>query len=124
MLTLKHFIDRPTWAAAAGYNFNYLDCMAYTADLYRLIFSALRDVFRDFLSTEVREIPLMLAVITAAISGVFVWPFIFWIVAIPVWLKCRRMRSSYQFGGAMTETAEINLKRWQRECEKKWRANP
>lgn len=32
MLTLRHFIDRPARAAAASYEFNYLDCMAYTAD--------------------------------------------------------------------------------------------
>lgn len=124
MLTLKHFIDRPTWVAAAGYDFNYLDCMAYTAGLYDLIFSALREAILDIPDTTVRELSFSSAIIGVTICGIFVWPFIFWIVAIPVWLKCKRMRRRYQFGNAMTEIARNNLELWQRECEKKWRAKP
>lgn len=121
MLTLRHFIDRPTWAAAAGYEFSYLDCMAYTAELYGLMFSALRNAGTDFLDTSVRDLPVVLAAVIAALCGVFIWPLIFWLVAIPVWLKCKSMRRRYQSGDAMTEIAKGNLERWQRECARKWR---
>ncbi|MGJ3447074.1 hypothetical protein [Enterobacter sp. PTB] len=125
MLTLRHFIDRPTWAAAAGYEFNYLDCMAYTADFYGLMFSTLRDAGSDFLDTSVRDLPIALVAVIAALCGVFVWPLIFWLVAIPVWMKCKSMRRHYQFGGEMTEVAIVNLDHWQHECERKWkRTNP
>lgn len=124
MLTLRHFIDRPTWAAAAGYDFNFIDCMAYAADLYGNMFIALKDVCRDFLDTEVRELPLMLAIIVAAVSGVFVWPLIFWIVAIPVWFKCKRMRRKYQFEDGMTDIAENNIEQWRLECARKWKVKP
>ncbi|MER1507551.1 hypothetical protein KC847_20495 [Enterobacter hormaechei] len=121
MLTLRHFIDRPTWAAAAGYEFNYLDCMAYTADFYGHMFLVLRNAGIDFLDTSVRDLPIVLVAVIAALCGVFVWPLIFWLVAIPVWLKCKSMRRRYRSGDAMTEIARVNLERWQRECERKWR---
>ncbi|MEG6249524.1 hypothetical protein UXO05_02785 [Enterobacter ludwigii] len=125
MLTLRHFIDCPTWAAAAGYEFNYLDCMAYTADLYGLAFSVLRCAASNFLGTEVHELPFVLMNIVGAICAVIFWPLIFWLVAIPVWLKCKSMRRRYQFGEAMTEIARGNLEQWQRECARKWRrTNP
>lgn len=121
MLTLRHFIDRPTWAAAAGYEFNYLDCMAYTADFYGLTFSALRNAGSDFLDTSVRDLPIVLVAVISALCGVFVWPLIFWLVAIPIWMKCKSMRRRYHFGDAMTEIARGNLEQWQRECARKWK---
>ncbi|EOE3543557.1 hypothetical protein ACQR8F_00080 [Klebsiella pneumoniae] len=123
MLTLKHFMDRPTWAAAAGYQFNYFDCMAHTANLYGNVFAALRDVCVGFPDTEVRELPGVIIVLIAAIAGIIVWPLIFWVVAIQVWLKCRRMRRRYHFGGDMTNVAKNNLAVWMRNCDRKWGAN-
>ncbi len=120
MLTLKHFMDRPTWAASAGYDFNFIDCMAYTANLFSRVISALRDICVEFPDTEVRELPLVLVNLIAAISGVIVWPLIFWIVAIPVWLKCRSMRKRYQYGDGMTEISRGNIAGWLRNCERKW----
>lgn len=121
MLTLKHFIDRPSWAAAAGYDFNYMDCMSFTATLYDLAFSSLWNSARDFPYTEVRELPFVLVTVISAVISIFVWPLIFWIAAFPVWLYCRLMRRRYQFGGHMTETAKNNIEVWKRQCEKKWR---
>lgn len=92
MLTLKHFLNRPTWAAAAGYDFNYLDCMAFTADKYDAVFSALADVCYELPSTEVRDLPLMLVVLIAALAGIVVWPLIFWI-ATQVGVTRRASRS-------------------------------
>lgn len=123
MLTLKHFMDRPTWAAAAGYQFNYLDCMAHTANLYGNVFLALRQACIGFPDTEVRELPLVMIVLVIAIAGIIVWPLIFWIVAIQVWLKCRRMRQRYHLSDGMTDVAKNNLAVWLRNCDRKWRAN-
>lgn len=121
MLTLKHFLDRPTWAAAAGYDFNYLDCMAFTADKYDAVFSALADVCYELPSTEVRDLPLMLVVLIAALAGIVVWPFIFWIVAFPVWIRCRKHREKYHLGTGMNGTASANLAGWLEECDRKWK---
>ena len=123
MLTLKHFMYRPTWAAAAGYQFNYFDCMAHTANLYGNVFAALRDVYVGFPDTEVRELPGVIIVLIAAIAGIIVWPLIFWVVAIQVWLKCRRMRRRYHFGDDMTDVAKNNLAVWMRNCDRKWGAS-
>ncbi|HHL2824745.1 TPA: hypothetical protein ACQ431_002974 [Citrobacter murliniae] len=122
MLTFKHFIDRPTWAAAAGYDFNFLDCMSFMAIQYDRVFGALLDVCDDFFSTELRELPLIVLVVLAAISGVIVWPFIFWIVAVPLWVKCKRMRNKYQFGSSMNDIAKNNIEVWLCRCAKKWEA--
>lgn len=118
MLTLKHFLDRPVWAAAAGYDFNYMDCLSYTACRYDQIFSALRDVMVEFPETPVKELPLMLLVVIAACAGVVVWPFIFWIVGIAVWFGCKKYQWKYR--QHTPERVRENLAIWLRECEKKW----
>lgn len=69
------------------------------------MFSALRNAGSGFLDTSVRYSPIATVAMIAALCGVIVWPLIFWIVAIPVWLKCKSMRRRYQFGDAMTEIA-------------------
>lgn len=121
MLTLKHFFDRPTWAAAAGYDFNFIDCLSFSAGQYDRIWGALADVCFEFPDTSVRELPLMLVVTIAAITGVIVWPFIFWALAVPLWFKCRRVQKKYQHEGGMSEIASANIKRWKRECERGWK---
>lgn len=119
MLTLKHFLDKPLWAAAAGYAFSYMDCMAFTAKFYDNIFAVFKGLFNTFLDTEIRELPMMLAVIITAISGVIIWPFIFWLVAIFIWCKCRKTQRKYRHG--KPAVVRENLESWQKECEKKWR---
>lgn len=121
MLTFKHFIDRPTWAAAAGYSFNYFDCMSYTAGMYGGVFVAIRNVFYDFFSTELRELPLVLSVLVLAGAGVVLWPVIFWIPAIWIWIRCRHHRNKYHRGSGMTEAARKNLKVWKSQLDREFR---
>lgn len=123
MLTLKHFLERPKWAAAAGYEFNYLDCMAFSAARYDVFFSVIADVIYEFPDTEVRELPLKLIVFIAAVAGVVIWPFIFWIIALYVWITCRKYRNKYHHGTGMNEIARNNLAVWLSECDRKWSAN-
>lgn len=118
MLTFRHFVDRPTWAAAAGYDFNFFDCMSYMAIKYDRIFHAIQRVFDDFWSTELREFPLLLSVFVLAVIGVVAWPFIFWMAAIPLWVKCRWMRKHYVYGTRMNDIATNNIARWRAEFEK------
>ena len=102
MMTLKHFLDRPLWAAAAGYDFNYMDCMSYTANAYDHSFSLLFNSLRILLETEVGELH-------------------FWLVAVVVWFKCKTYRRKYFLGDGMTDIAKMNIEKWTKECEKKWR---
>ncbi|EJE0770111.1 TPA: hypothetical protein ACRVWQ_004250 [Escherichia coli] len=119
MMTFKHFLDRPLWAAAAGYNFNYMDCMSYTANAYDHSFSLLFNSLRILPQTEVGELHLWLLGFIAAVVGVAVWPFIFWLVAVVVWFKCKAYRKKYFLGDGMTDIAKMNIEKWTKECEKK-----
>jgi len=121
MLTLRHFLDNPTWCAAAGYKFNYFDCMSHAAGLYGCVFLAFSNVTRDFLSTEIREIPAMVAVLLLAVAGVVVYPLTFWAVAIWTWIRCKQHRRKYHLGSGMTEIARGNIDAWLYRCERDWK---
>lgn len=47
--------------------------------------------------------------------------FIFWLVAVVVWFKCKTYRKKYFLGDGMTDFAKMNIEKWTKECEKKWR---
>ncbi|CFQ96826.1 hypothetical protein [Yersinia frederiksenii] len=119
MLTLKHFLDRPTWAAAAGYDFNIIDCMSCAAARYGDIWSTLRDHILDFPDIEVREVPLSMLIMLAGLFGIVVYPFIFWIFGIFYYIRCRKHRAKY-FGQPQPEIVQINLRNWLKKCEKKF----
>ncbi|HDL7449381.1 TPA: hypothetical protein PXN62_003033 [Yersinia enterocolitica] len=119
MLTLKHFLDRPTWAAAAGYDFNIIDCMSYAAARYGDIWSTLCDHILDFPDIEVREAPLSILIMLAGLFGIVVYPFIFWIFGIALNVRCRRDRAKY-YGQPQEETVQVNLRNWLNECEKRF----
>lgn len=118
MLTLKHFLDNPTWAAADGYDFNYFDCMSFTAKQYDAVFLSLRGVAEIFLDTEVRELPGVLAVLLIALIGVIVWPLTFWLIAIWIWVRCKHHRKKYHIGNGMTDIARKNLDAWKIRFER------
>ena len=117
MMTLKHFLDRPLWAAAAGYDFNYMDCMSCTANAYDHSFILLFNSLRILPETEVGELHLWLLGFIAAVVGIAVWPFIFWLVAVVVWFKCKTYRKKYFLGDGMTDIAKMNIVEWTKECE-------
>ncbi|CNJ56776.1 hypothetical protein [Yersinia mollaretii] len=119
MLTLKHFLDRPTWAAAAGYDFNIIDCMSYAAARYGDIWSGLRDHILDFPDIEVREAPISILLMIAGLFGIVGYPFIFWIFGIALNVRCRRDRAKY-YGQPQPEIVQVNLRNWLNECEKKF----
>jgi hypothetical protein len=119
MLTLKHFLDKPTWAAAAGYDFNYLDCLSFTAGLYRNIPQAARNVFKNFLDTTIAELPFVLMALIFALLGLVFWPLVFWIPAILVWWNCKKVSKKYRSGIDVDPRVLTMLNNWRRDFERK-----
>ncbi|GKV89300.1 hypothetical protein [Pectobacterium carotovorum] len=115
-LTFRHFIDKPTWAAADGYNFNFIDCLAFSAKLIDPWYM-IKSLASEVLDTELRDIyvvPIYLGSMLLAIS----WPLIFWVVSIPLWIKCKRWQRKYKH--EMNDTARENLDAWRRRLEIRW----
>ncbi len=122
MMTLKHFLDRPLWAAAAGYDFNYMDCMSYTANAYDYSFSLLLNSLRILPQTEVESFIYGYWALSR-LELVLLYGLLFsgWLVAVVVWFKCKTYRRKYFLGDGMTDIAKMNIEKWTKECEKKWR---
>lgn len=117
MLTLKHFLDRPTWAAVAGYNFNFFDCLCVSAQKYDGFFYALGLVLKNLLDTEIREIPSVVAVLTLALLGIVAWPFIFFFDAAYVWAKCKHQKKKYTGPSGMPDIVKVNIRNWLEQCK-------
>lgn len=118
MLTLKHFFDRPTWAAAAGYQFNYFDCLSHAACSYDEIVRALFGVVASLPDTTIREFPLAVLWMVAAAAGVIIWPLTFWVFAIWFWFHCKKYQRKYR--NHMSDTTRENIRVWLVQCERKW----
>ncbi|MFV8979830.1 hypothetical protein [Serratia fonticola] len=117
MLTFKHFCDRPSWAASAGYEFNLFDCMSYAA-CATPIFDGLKCLASNTLDIEIRtilwDLPLSILVALALIT----YPLTFWLYGLVVYIKCIRHRRKYLNS---TDPMVIkNLKVWQRDLEWRW----
>ncbi|EOU3128662.1 hypothetical protein ACNVFK_004286 [Yersinia enterocolitica] len=119
MLTFKHFRDRLMWAAAAGYNFNVMDCFSVSACRYGSVFSGLWDRILDFPDIEVREAPLQIICILAGMIGIVIYPFLFWFLGIWLYVQCKKEKAEYS--NNMTDIAEVQIARWLNECERKFK---
>lgn len=119
MLTFKHFCDRPTWAAVAGYNFNIMDCLSVSASRYGSVFSVLWDLILDFPDIEVREAPLQIISILAGIICIVIYPFLFWLLGIWLYIQCKNEKAKYS--NNMTVLAEVQIERWLNECKRKFK---
>ncbi|EFO0380573.1 hypothetical protein D0Y97_19250 [Escherichia coli] len=40
---------------------------------------------------------------------------------VRTFLKCKTYRRKYFLGDGMTDIAKMNIEKWTKECEKKWR---
>lgn len=110
MLTLKHFFDRPTWAAA-GYEFNFIDCMSEAAnrvDIFKGIFGVIKEI-PDIELREIWKLPFSVFVCILAI----LWPFIYPLVAIRTYFSCKRVAKQYRDG--MPEIVKNNISVWIRD---------
>ncbi len=119
MLTFKHFQDRPTWAAAAGYSFNIIDCMSVATKYHSSFIEAFLGLTMEFLNTEVRELPLMLLSIIFFGALMSIYPLVFWVVGIVLYVICINNRKKH--AGKLTDIAKNNIDGWLREFERKQR---
>lgn len=118
MLTFKHFMDRPSWAAAAGYDFNIIDCMSYAAN-WPNVASGCWELVADIPNIELRDawwaLPLTLLVFVIAIF----YPLYFWVFGFAVWVKCHSHRRKYRY--IKSERVRINLRNWLEDFDRKQR---
>lgn len=118
MLTFKHFCDRPLWAAADGYNFNFLDCLSVAAINIGTPFVAIKNITSSFPDWEMRElIPNLLALIVIA-AGAITYPLTYWVFAIFVYLNCKRYAKKY--GSGKSEITLKNLAEWRAGCDRRF----
>lgn len=117
MLMFEHFCDRPTWAAAAGYEFNIIDCLSYSAVTVDM--SDIKDLLIEIPDIELRsllwDLPLKLLTLTAIIT----WPLTFWIAGLMIYIRCRKHRRKY--AGSENERVQINIRNWLGEFERQQR---
>jgi len=109
MLTFKHFCDRPTWAAAAGYRFNFIDCLSQ-AMVRMNICSGIKDVLLEIPDLELREAWYKLPVCLLAICLAISWPLIFWIFGIITYARCIHAKRKY--AGTKSDVVQKNLRVW------------
>lgn len=116
MLTFKHFKDRPTWAAADGYDFNIIDCMSEAAGRIN-IWRGIVDVILEVPDFELRVAWYRLPISLVAVVITLAWPLIFWIAGLVLYVQCIINRRKY-----LNNKSEIvlnNLAVWRRECERR-----
>lgn len=118
MLTFKHFCDRPLWAAADGYKFNFFDCLSVAAINIGRPFMAVRNITSGFLDWEMRELlPNLLAVVVIVASAI-IYPFTYWIFAIYVYFNCKHYAKKYRVN--KSETTQRNLAQWRESCDRRF----
>lgn len=116
MLTLKHFFDRPTWAAAAGYDFNFIDCMSEAINRLAItkgVVSLIKEIPDIELRSAAWALPLSLACILIAM----LWPFLYPILAIHTYVKCKFYAKKYRT--QKPERVATNIAVWLRDFEDK-----
>ncbi|WP_447874443.1 hypothetical protein [Serratia fonticola] len=118
MLTFKHFCDRPSWAAAAGYDFNIIDCISAAAVGVN-IKGGLGDIIADIPYIELREAWWRLPLSLILIAGFITWPLTFWLVGLASYFKCRRSRKEYR--DPKSEIVQANLRNWLNDFDRRQR---
>ncbi len=104
-VTLRHFFDRPAYAAAAGYDFNFFDCMAFTAHKYVECMSSYNWFF--WLDTEIRELPFTAVTLLTMIFIAVTTPFIYPVYGVATYVMCRRAKKVKH-----TEIIDRNITGW------------
>ncbi|KKZ19043.1 hypothetical protein AAY84_07605 [Serratia marcescens] len=108
-LTFEHFCDRPTWAVAAGYDFNIIDCLSSAATRFEIA-KSISDVMRNIPDIELRDVWWKLPTYLLSILILVTWPLTFWVAGVITYLKCLRSRKKYL--GSKNERVQINLRNW------------
>lgn len=120
MLTFKHFIDKPLWAAADGYKFNIFDCISVAAININIPFNVVKDIVISFPDWEMREAPANLAVLIIVTIGVIIYSLTYWLLGIFVYFNCKRYAKKYR--GSNSEIVLKNLSEWREGCDRRFNA--
>lgn len=117
-LTLEHFFDNPSWAAAAGYKFNLLDCLSDAANKAS-IREGVKQLISNIPDIELRSVWWELPFSILAVISLVTWPLTFWVVGLLTYAKCIRCRNKYL--GSENPTFIKNLRNWHEECDRRIR---
>lgn len=111
-VTFRHFLHRPTWAATAGYDFNFIDCMAYVADSYSEYMKTRDWLF--WLDSEIRELPITLLMLFFMLSIALSTPFLYPFYSIVTYINCKRSKKD-----EITEIVDTNISVWLRDFDRR-----
>lgn len=111
-VTFRHFLHRPTWAATAGYDFNFIDCMAYVADSYSEYMKTRDWLF--WLDSEIRELPMTLLMLFFMLSIALSTPFLYPFYSIVTYINCKRSKKD-----EITEIVDTNISVWLRDFDRR-----
>ncbi len=110
-ITFNHFMDNPSWAAAAGYDFNFIDCISASAQCVFNIGGNLANEILDIPDAEVRELPAFMIKMLLGSLILAVMVFCYPIFAIAIYFRCKSMTRKYK--DDYSEIVSHNLRFWQ-----------
>lgn len=117
-ITFRHFQDNPYWAAAAGYDFNYFDCLSASTQVMSNVASGAWDEVVALPDTEVRYLPAFTIKVTMATILLAILTFSYPILALVIHMRCKTGREKYK--GPHNSTVTNNMNVWLRRCEWRW----
>lgn len=109
-ITFTHFMDNPSWAAAAGYDFNFIDCISASVHCTFNIGSNMKDDLLELPDTEVRDLPAFMVKLLIGLFLLWAMLFCYPIFAIAIFIRCKSMRKKYK--DDFNETVSHNLRTW------------
>lgn len=109
-ITFRHFQDNPAWAAAAGYDFNFIDCIAASAQCTSNIARRLLDEIAEFPDAEVRYVPFFIIKLSLSSLLLFAMIFSYPIFAVFVFFRCKAMKHKYK--DDYSDIVDHNLRTW------------
>ncbi|WP_340618259.1 hypothetical protein [Xenorhabdus entomophaga] len=115
---LEHYLDNPTWAVIAGYDYTFGDVICFQLNSFlatiKYVFS--RDALDDFLDYEIRDLPEFIAKSIGFLLLIVLYPTFFWIFAITQMSIHRRTRDKYRNG--LPEDVNYHIIGWLRNFKK------
>lgn len=109
-ITFSHFQDNPAWAAAAGYDFNFIDCVSASAQCTSNIAKNLLDEIAEFPNAEVRYIPVFIIKLSVGSLLLFTMIFAYPLFALAIFFRCKSMKRKYK--NNYSDIVARNLSTW------------
>ncbi|MGR7336754.1 hypothetical protein ACU6ZE_10675 [Klebsiella aerogenes] len=109
-ITFRHFQDNPAWAAAAGYDFNFIDCVSASAQCTSNIAKNLLDEIAEFPNAEVRYIPVFIIKLSVGSLLLFTMIFAYPLFALAIFFRCKSMKRKYK--NNYSDIVARNLSTW------------